>query len=153
VEQVGEDNRTADADVTKPGFCVLKALIELKKVGLFACVVSKKCWYWPSMVPGNAMTEAFDEAQVGNSMAISGILNGIRYILWGLKEPSYVMKMMATGGPLISNDSCKMQKWKWIKGGVKMMRTFQFPLPYDWHYKYYHSVDNHNNLRHSMLSI
>jgi hypothetical protein len=39
------------------------------------------------------------------------------------------------------------------KGGVKMMRTFQFPLPYDWHYKYCHAVDNHNNLRHSLPSI
>ena len=33
--------------ILKSGFCVLKALIELKKVGLFACAVIKKCWYWP----------------------------------------------------------------------------------------------------------
>jgi hypothetical protein len=135
------------------GFCVLKALIKLKKVGLFACVVIKKCRYWPLMVPDNAMTEAFDVVQVGDSVAISGVLNGIRYFLWGLKKPSYVMKMMAMGGPLISNDSCKIQKWKWTKGGVKMMQTFQFRLPYDWHYKYCHAVNNHNNMRHSLQSI
>jgi hypothetical protein len=122
---------TGRYDILDSGFCVLKALIELKKVGLFACVVIKKRWYWPSLVPGDAMTEAPNKAQVGDSMAISGILDGIRYFLWGLKEPSYVMKLMATGGPLIPNDSCKMQKRKWTEGGVKMMRMFQFPLPYD----------------------
>jgi hypothetical protein len=105
------------------------------------------------MVPGDTMTEASNEAQVGDSMAISDILNGIRYFLWGLKEPSYVMKMMATRGPLISNDSYKMQKQKCTEGGVKMMRMFQFPLLYNWHYKYRHAINNHNNLRHLLPSI
>jgi hypothetical protein len=27
------------------------------------------------------------------------------------------------------------------------------PLPYDWPYKYRHAVDDHNNLRHSLLSV
>jgi hypothetical protein len=63
------------------------------------------------------------------------------------------MKLMATGGPLIPNDSCKMQKRKWTEGGVEMMRTFQFPLPYDWHYKYHHAINDHNNLRHSLPLI
>ena len=44
--------------VLDSGFCVLKALVELKKVGLFACAVIKKT--------GNAMTEAFAEAQIGD---------------------------------------------------------------------------------------
>jgi hypothetical protein len=63
------------------GFCILKALIELKKVSLFACAVIKKRRYWPLLVPGNAMTEAANEAQVGDSMAISCVLDGIRYFL------------------------------------------------------------------------
>ena len=129
------------------GFCVSKALVELKKVGLFACAVIKKRQYWPAMVPGDAMTEAFDEGQVGDSMAISGVLDGVKYFLWGLKEPSYVMKMMATGGPLISNDTCKMQTRTWTEDGVQCGKSFQFPLPYDWHNKYRHAVDDHNNLR------
>jgi hypothetical protein len=35
-------------------------------------------------------------------MAISGGLDGVKYFLGGLKEPSCVIKMMATGGPLIA---------------------------------------------------
>ena len=95
------------------GFCVLKALVELKKVGLFACAMIEKRRYWPAKVPGDAMTDAFDEAQVRDSRAISGVLDGVKYFLWGLNELNYVMKMMATGGPLISNDSCKMQRRTW----------------------------------------
>jgi hypothetical protein len=63
------------------GFCVLQALIKLKKVGLFACAVIKKQQYWPAMVPGDEMSQAFDDANVGLSMAISGVLDGVKYFL------------------------------------------------------------------------
>ena len=96
------------------------------------------------------MMEAFAEANVGTSMAIPSVLDGVKYFLWGLKEPSYVMKMMATGGPLIANETCKDQWWKFTDGGVEVTRTFQFPLPYEWHYRFRHAVDNHNNVRHSL---
>ena len=39
---------------------------------------------------------------IGTLMAISGGLDGVKYFLGGLKEPSCVIKMMATGGPLIA---------------------------------------------------
>jgi hypothetical protein len=65
--------------------------------------------------------------------------------LRGLKEPSFVMKMMVTGGPLIPNGDSKKV--------VEVTCTFQFPLPYDWHYKFRHAVDDHNNLRHSIPSV
>jgi len=139
--------------VLDSGFCVLRALIELKKVGLFACAVIKKRRFWPAMVPGNEMSEAFDNANVGTAKAITGMLDGVKYFLWGLKEPSYIMKMMATGGPLISNESCNLQRRRFEEGGVEVTRTFQFPLPYDWHYKFRHAVDDHNNLRHSVPSV
>jgi len=117
------------------GFCVLRSLIELKKVGLFACAVIKNRRFWPAMVPGEAFLEAFEGKEIGTSMAISGVLDGVKYFLWGLKEPS------------------KEQKRRFVEDGVEVLRTFQFPLPYDWHYKYRHAVDNHNNLRHSLPSI
>jgi hypothetical protein len=105
------------------------------------------------MVPGDEMTEHFTEANVGDSAAILGTLDGVKYFLWGLKEPQYVMKMMGTGGPLITNKTCKDQRQRFVKDRVEVSRTFQFPLPYDWHYKYRHAVNDHNNLRHSLPSI
>jgi hypothetical protein len=141
--------------VLDSGFCVLKALVQLKKVGMFACAVIKKHRYWPAFVPGEAINRELDnlELKVGDSLAITGKLDGEEYFFWALKEPSYIMKMMATGGPLLANDSCKKQKRKWIEGGVETSGTFQFPCPYDWHYKYRHAVDDHNNLRHALPSI
>ncbi len=58
---------------------------QAEEVGLFACMVIKKCRYWPAMVPGDEFLLAFNEAQVGASMAIAGVLDGVKYFLWGLK--------------------------------------------------------------------
>jgi hypothetical protein len=64
------------------------------------------------------------------------------------------MKMMATGGPLLANESCGEQMRKWMEGGVEVVaQRFRFPCPYDWHYKYCHAVDDPNNLRHALPSI
>jgi hypothetical protein len=62
------------------------------------------------------------ELKVGDSLVISGKLDGKEYFFWALKEPSYIMKMMATGGPLLANDSCGEQKWRWTEGGVEGSR-------------------------------
>jgi hypothetical protein len=61
--------------------------------------------------------------------------------------------MMATGGPQLANESCGEQKRRWTEGGVEMVWTFQFPCPYDWHYKLRHAIDEHNNLRHALPLI
>jgi hypothetical protein len=47
--------------VLDSGFCVLKALIELQKVGVYGAVLIKKRKYWPAGVPGNAMQQIFDQ--------------------------------------------------------------------------------------------
>jgi hypothetical protein len=117
--------------VLDSGFCVLKALIQLKKVCLFACAVIKKRWYWPAFVPGEAINREFDnqELKVGDTLAISGKLDGEEYFLWNLKEPTYIMKMMATGGPLLANVSCREQKRRWTEGGVERVGFFSIPDP------------------------
>jgi len=61
--------------------------------------------------------------------------------------------MMAMGGPLLANDSCGEQKRRWTEGGVERVETFRFPCPYNWHYKFHHTVDDRNNLHHALLSI
>jgi hypothetical protein len=112
------------------GFCVLKALVELKKVGMFACAVIKKRRYWPAFVPGEAINREFNDLGlgVGDSVAISGKLDDEEYFLWGLKEPSYVMKMMAMGGPLLANESWGEKKRRWIEGGLRVFGRF-IPMP------------------------
>ncbi len=53
---------------------MLQMLIELKKVGLLACMVIKKCRYWPAMVPGDEFSSTFNKAPVGVLLVILGVL-------------------------------------------------------------------------------
>jgi hypothetical protein len=64
--------------VLDSNFCVLMALVQLKKVGMFACTVIKKRQYWLAFVPGESISREFDnlELKVGDSLAISGKLDG-----------------------------------------------------------------------------
>ena len=87
------------------GFCVLKGLIQLKKNGVFACAVIKKRSYWPYMVPGKEMGD--HSGEVGETDAIQGTVDDVIYSLWGMKEPKYVMRIMATGGRLLVDDTYK----------------------------------------------
>ena len=99
------------------------------------------------------MQSHFDGMNVGDCDAIQGVMEGTTYNLWGMKEPDYVMRMMATGGPLDANDSCRTASCRWNETGVEVHRTFKYKCPYDWHFRYRHAVDDHNNLRHSLPSI
>ena len=98
--------------VLDSGFCVLKGLIELRRRGLFACALIKKRRYWPTLVPGDMMERRFADMNVGDVDAIEGSMQAadgttFPYTLWGMKEPDYVMRIMATGGALMSDESCR----------------------------------------------
>lgn len=55
------------------------------------------------------MVEHMAGSDVGSVDAIKGFSEGVVYNLWTMKDPDYVMKMMATGGSLIMDDSCTLQ--------------------------------------------
>ena len=52
------------------GFCVLKALITLRKNGVFASGVVKKRGYWPSLIPGNKINKTMKDAEVGATASL-----------------------------------------------------------------------------------
>jgi hypothetical protein len=52
-------------------------------------------------------------------------MDGTTYNLWGMKEPDYVMQMMATGGPLEDNKTCKKTVRYWKDGGIEVRHRFQ----------------------------
>ena len=95
-------------------FCVLKGLIQLRKKGVFSCDVINKRTYWTSVVPGKKMEDHFGEVDVGGTYYIQGTVYVVIYNLWGVKEPNYVMRMMATGGRMLEYDTCKetVRRWK-----------------------------------------
>ena len=59
------------------------------------------------MVPGKEMYDHFREVEVGEIDPIQGTVGDVIYRLWGMKEPNYVVGMMATGGHLLADDTFK----------------------------------------------
>ena len=138
--------------VLDSGFCVLKALVELKRRGVFACALIKKRRFWPAGVPGDVFDRHFSKRDVGETDAILGVLDGVKYFLCEMKEPDYIMKMMATGGALFT-DGCREVVRHWTVRGNAMRRVFTYTKPFHLHFKFRHVVDDHNKLRHALPSI
>ena len=65
--------------VLDSGFRVLKALIALKKVGVFAHAVINKRRYWPKFVPGEAINDHMKEKNVGDVDCLQGTVDNERY--------------------------------------------------------------------------
>ena len=70
-----------------------------------------------------------------------------------MKEPDYVMKMMACGGLLQAFDNCKEAVCCWIEDSIECVRQFHYTCPFDRHFCYKHAVNDHNNPCHMLLSI
>ena len=51
------------------------------------------------------MEDNFSEMEVGDIYSIQGIVDDVIYNLWGMKEPNYVMRMMAIGILLLEYDT------------------------------------------------
>ncbi len=94
------------------GFCVLKRTVELRKEGIFAGASIKKHQFWTTLVPGKAIDLHFEGKEidllfegkaVGECNAILSKFDEGKYFIWGMKEPDYITKIIASGGPLVSD--------------------------------------------------
>ena len=144
---------TGKVVVLDSGFCVLKGIIELKKIGVYAGALIKKRRFWPKFVPGEAIDQHFKDKEVGETDSLYGELEGVHYDIFGMKEPDYIMKIMSTYGGLNVNDGQRESMRKYFKDGTEVEKRFQYAIPFSNHFDYRHIVDDHNNLRHSMPSI
>ena len=120
---------------------------------MFACTLIKKHCYWPAYVAGNAIEAHLTNKNVGEHNSIQGTQDGQIYFIWAMKEPDYVIKLMATGGKNEKSALNKLTTWEWKVNGKKVTTTLNYPYPAKWHYKYRQAIDDHNNLRHAVPSI
>jgi hypothetical protein len=136
------------------GFCVLRGIVELRKKGVFAAAVIKKRKYWPKHVPGDAIDSLMESAEVGDCNSLAGVLEGVPYDLFAMKDSGYTMKIMSTYGSLLVKDGQKdsIRNYKNAEG-VNVTKKFKYTEPFANHFLYRHCVDDHNNLRHSGISI
>ncbi len=114
---------------------------------------SLKPKYWPTLVSGMHVLDYFRSKVVSSIDAISSIHDIVKYIIWCMKEPDYIMKIMATVGSLCS---IREKEGKHVYRGRKntnnnipickaIQMTLPLPLPY--------AMGNHNNLHHDIPSI
>jgi hypothetical protein len=127
---------------------VLKGIIELKKMGVFASALIKKRRYWPKDVDGEAISSYFDDKDVGHSDAWPGEIDGVRFHIFCMKEPDYVMSLMSTYGTTSPKvDQRETNRHYRNAHGHDVMKTFQYPEVVANHYSYRGCVDDHNNKR------
>ncbi|KAI2509710.1 Transposase IS4 [Fragilaria crotonensis] len=70
-----------------------------------------------------------------------------------MKEEDYVMKLMSTYGALKTIDDARTHRSVTDENGQRVNKSFCYTEPYVNHFKYRHQVDDHNNLRHSPISL
>ena len=132
--------------VLDSGFCVLEALVALKKIGVYAGALIKKSCYWPKYVPGALIDTHFDDKQVGDTDSLHGVLDGVPYDIFCMKELDYVMKIMSTyGGLTVQEDQRDSIRAYYENGEIKNC-TFKYMIPFANHFLYRHMVDDHNSI-------
>ena len=134
---------TGKVFVLDSGFCLLQGIVELKKRGLFAAALIKKCRYWPKYVPGNEIIAHFDNKDVGDIDTIKGTMDGVPFHIHAMKEPDYIMMLMSTYGMTLRMGVTKRQHY--TAEGVKKVVEFQYPEIVHNHYKFHDMIDNHNS--------
>lgn len=125
------------------GFCVLKGLIELRKRGVYASALIKKRRYWPKYVDGDAIAHHFEAKEVGAADALPGVLDGVPFHIYALKEPDYVLTLMSTYGTMETFGEEKK------RGPIR----FKYPEVVHNHYTYRDAVDNNNKCRMYPIAI
>ena len=80
------------------------------------------------------MEDHFGEVEVGDTYAIQVTVDDVIYNLWTMKEPNYAMRMMDTGGLLLTDDTCKETVIRWNENGEDVVKKFSYKPPLYWHF-------------------
>ena len=135
---------TGKVVILDSGFCVLEALLILKKKGVFASALVKKRRYWPKHIKGDGIKTELENIEVGTTKRLPGELAGVKFDLFCLKEPDYIMILMSTYGSL----SCNVNQRDSVRIVNGVPKIFKYNVVVGNHYKYRDAVDAHNAKRH-----
>ena len=140
--------------VLDSGFCVLAALIQLRKMGIFAHAVIKKRRYWPKYIAGDDIDAHMKQKKVGEIDIMTGKLSNESFYIFNMKEPAFNMKIMSTyGDKVVPENQENTRRFFKDETGITVKREFKYTTVFYNHFKYRHSIDDHNNLRHSVPSL
>lgn len=97
-KSIGHSGRAVVMDA---GFCVLEALIQLRReLAVFGCIMIKKRGSWPKHVPCERVLQHYADKTVGEADALPGKYKGEEFHIVAWKKPEYVTIMMTTFGNL-----------------------------------------------------
>ena len=135
------------------GFCVAKGIVELETRGMYGGALIKKQRYWTRNVSYNDIDKKSEGKEVGAANCLDTKTDeGKTFKIHCMKEPDYVMKLMAswmTLNYLVGENT----KRDWKDNGVRNLKQFVYKQPFGMHFRYRHQVYNDNNRRHSPISI
>lgn len=144
---------TGNVVVMDSGFCVLNGVLQMAKKGVYGASLIKKRRYWPKHVPGDKIVADFEGKEVGYADAIANESMGVKYHIYCMKEPDYTMMIMSTHGTLERVAEAKTKRCYKNDDGAVTTKEFEYPEPMHQHFFARHVVDDHNNRRHSPISI
>jgi hypothetical protein len=101
---------------------------------------------------GDEIDRRFEGKDVGSEDALPGSLEGSHFKIFCMEEEDYVMKLMSTYGALKPIEEGKTQR-SVTENGQRINKSFHYTEPFFNHFKFRHQVDDHNNLRHSPISL
>ena len=114
---------------------------------------NKKRKYWPAFIKGDDINKHFEEKEIGDTDSLPGTMDGVPFHVFGLKEPDYVMKVMATYGTNERNENHRTRRIYKDKEKKQVSTSFYYPEIMSNHYKFRHAVDDHNAKRHSPICL
>lgn len=76
-------------------------------MGAYASALVKKRRYWPKNVKGDQIKLLMKDDAVGVTKRLPGQLDGIKFDLFCLKEPDYMMPLMSTYGSVNAKSTQK----------------------------------------------
>ena len=76
----------------------------------------------------------------------------VPFHVYAMKEPDYVMSLMSTYGTNLRTGKETSREWV-DRDGTKKNGKLNYPEVVGNHFLYQHSVDDHNNKRHSPISL
>ena len=93
------------------GFCVGKAIVELRKKGIFSSSMIKKKQFWPKYVKGDEILSHSKDKEPGYVGSLECQGGGETFYIHGLHKPDYSLLFMTTYGYL---DRCGKEQTRRI---------------------------------------
>jgi xylulokinase len=134
---------TSTVVIMDSAFCVVKALAELLKRGIFAATVAKKRAYWPRHVPGDEVKAYMEGKPIGELHGRRGKLGDCTFHLFAVNHSRYTFLLLSTYGSLALVGPERTIFSPTNRSSFSYRRN----EPIADYYRGRHAVDDHNHLR------